>query len=469
MPLRIEKIEALAPDQASLDAARKLLKPSSWPTLAYDGKDMVWGECQGSGSTPYRTVIDEQDAWYKCSCPSRKFPCKHSLALMWFRAEGKQTFTQASLPDWAQEWLNRRRSPSAAKPEAELGKAKASISSTVVEEQVDPKAEARAAQARERNQKEREIAMLAGLDDLDTWISDQLERGLVNFPAHAADDCRLLAQRMVDAKLSALSVRIDTFPARLFAVPEADRPLMALRELGLLHLLAQAYRNQDELNTSQRLDVRQICGWTLTREQVLADTETVRVQANWRVLGSFRTTQVDRLIRQETWLIRQSDIGNLTLPRYALFLDYVPVSAAGSRSPYLCGEVLQAELCFFPGIQPLRALIARQDGPSSFSEDPLLIPAQSLNQSYEEFLATMVRRPWNDLWPLSFATAHVERTGKNFVLVDPESKICLPLDQEQAGLWQLSRLGTIAGLGLWDGTVLRLWWAETPIGPWKAS
>src|SRR5215470_15299538 len=78
MSLTLERIETLAPDQASLAAARKLLKPSSWPTLA-EGEGLVWGECQGSGATPYRVVVNEADTGYKCTCPSRKFPCKHSL------------------------------------------------------------------------------------------------------------------------------------------------------------------------------------------------------------------------------------------------------------------------------------------------------------------------------------------------------------------------------------------------------
>ena len=81
--LSLDKIERLAPDQASLSAAKKLLKPAQWPTLATDGDGLVWGECQGSGATPYRIAVTEADAGYKCTCPSRKFPCKHSLALIW--------------------------------------------------------------------------------------------------------------------------------------------------------------------------------------------------------------------------------------------------------------------------------------------------------------------------------------------------------------------------------------------------
>src|SRR5215831_19196768 len=118
MSLTLERIEALAPDQASLAAARKLLKPASWPTLA-EGEGLVWGECKGSGATPHRVVANEADAAYKCTCPSRKFPCKHALALMWVRADKSAAFAAATVPDWVKDWLSRRRGTSTAPGKAE--------------------------------------------------------------------------------------------------------------------------------------------------------------------------------------------------------------------------------------------------------------------------------------------------------------------------------------------------------------
>ena len=130
MALTLERIEALAPDQASLAAARKLLKPSSWPTLA-EGEGLIWGECQGSGATPYRVVVNEADAGYKCTCPSRKFPCKHALALMWMRADKSAASAPANVPDWVKDWLSRRRGtstpPSKAEDESKKPKARPSI------------------------------------------------------------------------------------------------------------------------------------------------------------------------------------------------------------------------------------------------------------------------------------------------------------------------------------------------------
>src|SRR5437899_2053741 len=185
MALTLAKVEEMAPDQASLGAARKLLNTQSWPTVATDGTDIVWGECQGSGSVPYRVVLSEADFGYKCTCPSRKFPCKHTLALMWMRAEGR-SFSKQDRPAWVADWLSRRRGPSASRAparEPENAGAKVSIAAEPEAEPavVDPKAQARAEAQRERNRQERETSILAGLEQLDRWILDQLERGLAGF------------------------------------------------------------------------------------------------------------------------------------------------------------------------------------------------------------------------------------------------------------------------------------------------
>ncbi|MCB1639563.1 MAG: SWIM zinc finger family protein, partial [Thiothrix sp.] len=75
-----EHVAALAPDAASLKAGEKLGQPQRWQTLGQaDG--VVWGEIRGSGKNPYQTIIVPAEPVFKCSCPSRKFPCKHGLGL----------------------------------------------------------------------------------------------------------------------------------------------------------------------------------------------------------------------------------------------------------------------------------------------------------------------------------------------------------------------------------------------------
>jgi hypothetical protein len=93
-----DRIEQLAPDQASLGAALKLMKPTTWPMLArLPDTALLWGGCQGSGATPYRVIVSPGDVGYKCTCPSRKFPCKHVLAIMWMHCDRTRP-AQAAAP-----------------------------------------------------------------------------------------------------------------------------------------------------------------------------------------------------------------------------------------------------------------------------------------------------------------------------------------------------------------------------------
>jgi hypothetical protein len=90
-PLTPQQVLALAPDDASAKAAQGLVKPAKWVTLgAFEGG--LWGECQGSGAKPYQVLVDANGLGAKCSCPSRKFPCKHGLALMLMFAGGTGRF-----------------------------------------------------------------------------------------------------------------------------------------------------------------------------------------------------------------------------------------------------------------------------------------------------------------------------------------------------------------------------------------
>src|SRR5437762_4399026 len=108
MALTRSAIEAMAPEQSALAAASALLKPAKWPVRARS-RGLIWGECQGSGANPYRVVADTDEHGSKCTCPSRKFPCKHALALMWLFVDDGAAFQDAPIPTWVNDWMGRRR------------------------------------------------------------------------------------------------------------------------------------------------------------------------------------------------------------------------------------------------------------------------------------------------------------------------------------------------------------------------
>ena len=110
MAIDLKAIEQLATDQSSLKAAAGLAKPAKWSGVgaSTDGA-LVWGECAGSGANPYRVMADLRDLGNKCTCPSRKFPCKHVLGLLWLNAEAVVPFAPADTPARVSDWLGRRR------------------------------------------------------------------------------------------------------------------------------------------------------------------------------------------------------------------------------------------------------------------------------------------------------------------------------------------------------------------------
>src|SRR5690242_13635057 len=101
-------VEKAAPDDASMKAARRLATPGPWSETG-STETLVWGKCQGSGKTPYQVSIDLNGPAYRCSCPSRKFPCKHAIALLllWVRGDGAVS-DAAESADFAREWAESR-------------------------------------------------------------------------------------------------------------------------------------------------------------------------------------------------------------------------------------------------------------------------------------------------------------------------------------------------------------------------
>src|SRR5687768_10629876 len=71
-----EQLAALAPDAASVAAARSVSGPRQWSSAGHDER-AVWGTCRG-----YQTAVELAGPAFSCSCPSRKVPCKHALGLL---------------------------------------------------------------------------------------------------------------------------------------------------------------------------------------------------------------------------------------------------------------------------------------------------------------------------------------------------------------------------------------------------
>ena len=465
LALSIDKIERIAPDQASITAAKKLLKSAKWPLLETDGQGLIWGECQGSGSTPYRVVGSELDTGYKCTCPSRKFPCKHVLALMWIRADAIAPFSDGTAPQWVNDWLSRRRGNTMQKKDEDPRKGpKPSITATNLEtetKEMTPEALTKAEAQRERTRKKREEMIAGGIAAMDQWIEDQLERGLTGFDQRAVQDCETLAKRLVDAKAGGLANRVASLPTSLFKVEEQHRPIVAARALSKAFLIGQAYTRQDALPPTLREDVRQAIGWTLTREALMGDPATLRVSGQWRVMVTRDEVQPDRLRRIETWLESTGEDG-----RKAVLIDFIPVSGGASGTMFDSGEVIDAELAFYPSPIPLRAQITQHRGTLPPQSD-WCAKGSTIAQQFAIWQEALAQKPWLDAFPISASGVQVRASGGRLFACSQGAALPIAassIDQARP----LVETGEVGLFGLWDGHDFEPLVAATSLGEWIA-
>ncbi|NEA40308.1 SWIM zinc finger family protein, partial [Streptomyces sp. SID11385] len=104
-----EQVLSLAPDAPSRKAGSKLGTAGPWSGTGTTDEGVVWGLCEGSGSKPYQALADVAGPAYTCSCPSRKFPCKHVLGLLLLWSAGPGAVPKGEPPEWAGQWLEKRR------------------------------------------------------------------------------------------------------------------------------------------------------------------------------------------------------------------------------------------------------------------------------------------------------------------------------------------------------------------------
>src|ERR1043165_5442636 len=93
--------DSQAPNSAAIKNARGVvLKRKLVGLFRSEDGTLLFGDCKGSGAENYRPSADFADPSkpvFRCTCPSRQFPCKHSLALLYAHAQGGK-FVKKEIP-----------------------------------------------------------------------------------------------------------------------------------------------------------------------------------------------------------------------------------------------------------------------------------------------------------------------------------------------------------------------------------
>lgn len=404
MKISPDQIRQLAPDSGSLTAAQKLASPSHWLTLAYN-QQALWGYCQGSGKNPYKTAIDAQNMAFKCSCPSRKFPCKHGLGLLLLYAQNQNAFTtQNDLPDFVNEWLNKR--------EARQEKA-----AQKVEKPLDEKAQSKRIE-------KRELKVDSGIEELQLWLKDVVRNGIMNVPQNLYSFTANIASRMVDAQAGGLAAELRSIENINFYAEGWEKQL--LKKLSRMYAITELYKQRAQLNSDWQAEINALVGWSVSKEEVLAQTP---VHDQWLVFSHSAETN-EKLTTVKNWLYGTST------KKMALVLDFY----AGAQKPHellTSRQLIDAALCFYPGVGNQRALVKSK----STSNEPLKLKPdlRSLDDLFEKITKVKAQNPLVENTGAFIGNVSIIFHEEKMQLVDQYANTIL-IENKQDQLWQLLAL-----------------------------
>ncbi|MEM6501239.1 MAG: SWIM zinc finger family protein [Cyanobacteria bacterium P01_C01_bin.89] len=374
-----EQVLTLSPDASSTKNGKALATVAKWSLLGRSPQ-AVWGECQGSGKKPYRTQIDLSEPAFRCSCPSRKFPCKHALALFLLLVQEADSFKNSpaeDAPPWVSEWLEKR-SQAAQRKQAKVAKA------------VDPEAQAKRIQQREKK-------IAAGLVDLEQWLEDMVRQGFGDLPNQPYSFWDRAAARLVDAQAPGLARRVRS----LAGIPHSGQhwPDRMLRSLGLLHLLVQGYRRSATLSPAMEAEVRSQIGWTQSQDDLRrrledGDPLVLREKDTWQIMGRV-SFEEHNMKGQRTWL------WGLRSQRWAHVLTF----SHGNQPPdttLVPGSRFGGELIFYPGTGMQRAFVeSREEAVPCLSEEFAAADiGEDISGAIASYSATLKQNPWLEQYPM---------------------------------------------------------------------
>jgi hypothetical protein len=460
-----EAVRALAPDGGALRAAQPLASAGRWSGVGRSER-ALWGACQGSGKDPYQVSVDlaGSSPAARCTCPSRKFPCKHALGLMLLAATTPAAVPAASPPSAVVDWLQGRDARARAAPgrlaqegrdgEDGLGGAAAQV--------VDEKARARRIATRERRVDD-------GLQELRIWLRDLARRGLAEVVSEGFKPFDSMAARLVDAQAPGIARALRGVGSRvaasgqghgaqrlgaqrLGAQPELgpDWADDLLDVLGRQYLLLETYGRRDSLPEATRAEARSLVGWTI-READLPDTDAVADE--WLVLG--RRHLADERLRATRTYLRGLGSG-----RDAVILEWEPSSSPALNDPRV-GARVRATLAFYPGAAPLRAVVR---GPLETLEDPgppeqiLADAPRTWREAVAVYGSKLAASPWLDRWPVVVSNVVPAAAGDDVVYRDGGGEYVASLLAEPAveSLRAFSGGYPVSLFGEWNGSLFTI-------------
>ncbi len=391
----------LAPDSATADRAKKLTTTKFWRALGGNAS-VFWGECKSKGLTYYKVAFQKKTQTFKCNCASRKYPCKHAIALSILLADQTDVFTRTEdLPEWVADWVQKGAPP--AKDQTP--------------EQVQSNAE-----NRQKNFSKRLDRMVSGLDELENWLLDTLRQGIAALEQQPFSYWTSISARIHDAQLSAIGKRIKNIPILIGS--DEDWPAKVLSELTAYYLLIRGLRKMDELPLNIQQDLLSVAGVSTKKEELFQYGQTVK--DTWMVLGQLEGVE-EKLNFRRTWVL------GFETNRYGLILDF-----AFGRHPYSAnyrkGNVFVGQVVFYPSNAPLR--IAVKDKLVLDRRVKRIIGFETFTEYLTFYSQNLAANPWQIAFPCSLEGIIPIIEKDQLLLLDKDKKI-IPVFHNEKAKWKI--------------------------------
>lgn len=331
-----EQLTKLAPNLNAISNGRRISKNGDFITLYKTADEsMIFGECKGSGKKPYNTsidFIDENNPVFRCSCPSRQFPCKHGIAIA-FEWLSQKKFKISEIPE---DILQKRNNQAARKEKKAENASKPKKTNTSA--------------AKKKAQKQ-----LEGLEVAEKFVKDIMRQGISSLSGTALSMYENLAKEMGNYYLSGIQsiiIEVNYLAQKLSSESNVDNVLNQIREtLFKLHatiLKCREYLNSkiESNNFEPSLDIMyEKLGNTWKLEQ-LKQLNSYKENAKLLQL----CFNVEYLEAQKTFL----DIGyfiDLDNGEISKTVNIVPVKSMRfiTRDDSAFSVLNVPELCYYPG------------------------------------------------------------------------------------------------------------------------
>jgi hypothetical protein len=417
---QVEQVLALAPRPSSVAAVQPLAVPARWVATGCDAR-AVWGRCVGSSAEPYDCAVDHVDVAFRCTCPSRVFPCKHALALLLLWARG--LVAEGEPPQFAAAWIAKRAATSETSAPAESPTTPTAELPAETVDATNTGATPLPPIDQSKSRDDRIARMAAGLAELDRWLDDRLRTGLSDPSLASYKTWDGLAARLVDAQVGGLANRVRRLAGLVGAHPDWHSQVLA--ELGVLHLLATSGRHLGELPPGLADSVATTIGWQVRQAEVLAG---VPQTDHWVVMGRSDTRE-DRIEVRRIWL-RGSTTDRRGEESWAMVLSFAAYRQSLDAS-LTVGTQVHADLFRYPGAVALRVLM----GPRHGEPIPAPLPAGStVITACAQVGRALAAEPWLERHPLCVVAAPTRAAGR-WLLTDATGS--LPLVEGATGVGTL--------------------------------